>query len=73
MANRLAANPNLRVLLLEAGGPQTSITDAPALAPALVNTEADWQYETVPQMNIGRGFPNARIRQPKGTEIFVCY
>lgn len=69
MANRLAANRNLRVLLLEAGGAQTSITDAPALAPALVNTEADWQYVTTPQMNIGRGFPNARIHQPKGTNI----
>lgn len=71
VANRLAANRNLRVLLLEAGGAQTSVTDAPALAPALVNTEVDWQYRTLPQMNIGRGFPNARINQPKGK--LICF
>lgn len=70
VANRLAANGNLRVLLLEAGGAQTSVTDAPALAPALVNTEVDWQYRTLPQMNIGRGFPDARINQPKGKLIY---
>ena len=66
VANRLAANPNLRILLLEAGGPQNVITDAPGLAPSLINTEVDWQYQTVPQTNIGQGFPGRRIRQPKG-------
>lgn len=68
VANRLAANPNLQVLLLEAGGPLNVITDAPALAPALVNSEVDWQYVTEPQVNIGQGFPGARIHQPKGTK-----
>src|SRR5699024_96920 len=66
VANRLAANPNIRVLLLEGGGPQTVITDAPGLAPSLVGTEVDWQYVTEPQTNMGLGFNGGRVRQAKG-------
>ena len=66
VANRLAANPNIRVLLLEAGGPQTVVSDMPGLTPNLVGSEMDWQYTTVPQTNIGQAYNGQVIRQPKG-------
>ena len=69
VANRLAAYASIRVLLLEAGGPQTTVTDMPALAPALLGTEVDWQYRTVPQSSIGQSFLERRIRQPKGDHL----
>lgn len=68
VANRLAAlnNQSLRILLLEAGGPQSIVSDMPGMTPWLVGTEMDWQYLTVPQQNIGQAFRDHRIRQPKG-------
>lgn len=72
VANRLAANPNLRVLLLEAGGPQNVISDMPGLAPALVGTEVDWGYTTVPQTNIGQAFRGQIINHPKGKRDMCC-
>ncbi|XP_054155915.1 L-sorbose 1-dehydrogenase-like [Oppia nitens] len=68
-ARLAAANPTIRVLLLEAGGPQNEISDMPGLAPALVDTESDWQYRTVPQQLLGQAFRDRRIRQPKGKVI----
>ena len=50
VANRLTEDSKINVLLLEAGGPQTVITDIPALSERLVdNDEYDWRYKTVPQ------------------------
>nr|XP_027201587.1 uncharacterized protein LOC113795591 [Dermatophagoides pteronyssinus] len=71
VANRLAAlnNQSLRILLLEAGGPQSIVSDMPGMTPWLVGTEMDWQYLTVPQQNIGQAFRDHRIRQPKGKVI----
>lgn len=66
VANRLASNPNIRVLLLEAGGPQTVISDMPGETTTLINSEIDWAYRTVPQNKIGQAFPNRVINQPKG-------
>ncbi|OTF83953.1 hypothetical protein BLA29_013951, partial [Euroglyphus maynei] len=68
VANRLAAynSSSLRILLLEAGGPQSVVSDMPGLTPWLVGSEMDWQYLTVPQTNIGQAFRDHRIRQPKG-------
>lgn len=66
VANRLASRPNQKVLLLEAGGPQTVVTDTPGLTSTLVDSEFDWKYRTVPQTEIGQAFRDRRIRQPKG-------
>ncbi|KAK9496926.1 hypothetical protein O3M35_012875 [Rhynocoris fuscipes] len=49
LANRLSANPDWSVLLIEAGGDETYLTDTPALHNALFNTEVDWNYTTVRQ------------------------
>ena len=49
LANRLSADPDKRVLLLEAGGDETETSDVPALAAYLQLSELDWQYKTEPQ------------------------
>ncbi len=50
IANRLSENPNVKVLLLEAGGPDTKpeIAD-PALFTSLWGSEVDWKYLTEPE------------------------
>jgi len=66
VASRLTENPQINVLLLEAGGPQNVISDMPGVTPSLVGTDVDWQYRTVPQTEIGQAFIDHRINQPKG-------
>jgi len=54
IANRLSANPNTKVLLIEAGSPDDDPNiHAPAGWPATWQTERDWAYMTVPQRNAG--------------------
>ncbi|XP_016923767.3 glucose dehydrogenase [FAD, quinone] [Drosophila suzukii] len=48
VANRLSEVRNWTVLLLEAGGDETEISDVPALAGYLQLTELDWKYQTTP-------------------------
>src|SRR4030081_3547205 len=50
VASRLSEKPDVRVLLLEAGpadGP--AAMSVPAAWPALLGSEVDWGYATVPQ------------------------
>jgi hypothetical protein len=50
LANRLSADPAVRVLLLEAGGDDTAPeVQIPAAFPALIATERDWAYLSVEQ------------------------
>jgi len=49
LANRLTENPNWKVLLIEAGGDETEISDVPALAAYLQLGRMDWKYKTEPQ------------------------
>lgn len=49
VAHRLSENCNNKVLLLEAGGPQSITTDIPKMSRSLLNSEYDWKYSTVPQ------------------------
>ncbi|MEO1514594.1 MAG: GMC family oxidoreductase N-terminal domain-containing protein [Bacteroidota bacterium] len=54
LANRLSANPNTKVLLLEAGSPDNDPNiHAPAGWPATWQTERDWAYMTIPQKHAG--------------------
>lgn len=48
VANRLSEVKNWTVLLLEAGGDETEISDVPALAGYLQLTDLDWKYQTTP-------------------------
>jgi choline dehydrogenase len=65
LASRLSADPAATVLLLESGGPDSDPNlTVPALWPMLMGTDADWSYETVPQVHAaGRriGWPRGRV------------
>jgi len=64
MANRLSENPSNRVLLLEAGGADSSpFIHMPAgLAQLATNTKVNWSYETEPQA----GLNQRRMYWPRG-------
>ena len=64
MANRLSADSSVRVLLLEAGGPDNgdpAIT-TPGRWTALIGSKFDWGYSTEPEP----GLQNRRIAFPRG-------
>lgn len=46
LANRLSENKNWSILLLEAGGDETVLSDVPIIFPALQLTDLDWQFKT---------------------------
>ena len=60
VAGRLSENPNVNVLLLEAGPQQNAWTD---LMESVYSYENDWNYRTVPQVNAGMFYfvPNLLI------------
>jgi choline dehydrogenase-like flavoprotein len=49
LANRLTEMEDWTVLLLEAGGDETEISDVPVLAAYLQLSKLDWKYKTEPQ------------------------
>ena len=65
LANRLSANPDRKVLLLEAGGAQPINSKVPSDWVTLFNTQADWSYHTVPQA----GCRGRRIFWPRGKMV----
>lgn len=66
VAARLAdAKPNATVLLVEAGGPQSVITDMPGNTLFLVGGEFDWNYHVQPQQTAGLAYPDFFISRGK--------
>jgi len=60
---RLTENQETRVLVLEAGGDWIPATvDAAPLWPALLGSDVDWGYQTVPQPGLG----GRVIHEPRG-------
>jgi len=49
LANRLTEIEDWNVLLIEAGGDETELSDVPLLAANLQLTELDWKYKAEPQ------------------------
>jgi len=49
LANRLTEIKDWNVLLIEAGGDETELSDVPLLAANLQLTQLDWQYKAEPQ------------------------
>ncbi|MDF3307377.1 GMC family oxidoreductase N-terminal domain-containing protein [Rhodococcus sp. T2V] len=61
VAARLTENPEVRVLLLEAGGSdRRPDIENPGAWPSLAGGDADWNYSTVPQEVLGRRVPATR-------------
>jgi choline dehydrogenase-like flavoprotein len=69
LANRLSADPAVRVLLLEAGGADDSpLVHTPAMMGLLPDSRFDWRYRTVPQPHCNlRRFPWPRGRTLGGS------
>ncbi|KAG8262406.1 hypothetical protein J6590_090751 [Homalodisca vitripennis] len=66
VANRLTEVTGWRVLLIEAGGDPTNISDVPALLPLLQRSEIDWQYKTEPSNLHCLGMEGNRCNWPRG-------
>lgn len=66
MANRLSEDADKRVLLLEAGGSESVLTDIPVAAATLQMTPIDWAYQTEPQEAACFGLIDRRSRWPRG-------
>lgn len=66
MASRLSENPDWTVLLLEAGGSESVLSDIPVAAATLQLTPIDWAYQTEPQDASCYGLINRRSRWPRG-------
>lgn len=63
LAARLSEDPDVRVALVEAGGPiEGDLVRAPALYPLLGRSTFDWGYDTEPQP----GLDGRRIPYPRG-------
>jgi choline dehydrogenase len=66
LANRLSADPNNKVLLLEAGGKDSKFEiQIPAAYGNLHRTEVDWGFTTEPQKYVN----NRRIYLPRGKTL----
>lgn len=61
LANRLSTTLNVSVLMLEAGGPQSVITDMIGNTQYLIGGEFDWNYRVQPQRYAGLAYPNFTI------------
>ncbi len=66
LANRLSADPTIKVLLVEAGGPDRSpMIHMPAAIGKLGAPEVNWAYQTLPQSRLG----NRRLYWPRGKTL----
>ncbi|XP_013103305.2 glucose dehydrogenase [FAD, quinone] [Stomoxys calcitrans] len=67
MAARLSENPNWKVLLLEAGGPELRVMDIPIFAHFLqMNHDINWAYRTQPSDKFCLGLKDRRCNFPRG-------
>ncbi len=66
LANRLSADPSVKVLLLEAGGPDTSrLIHYPAGYSKLVGPKVSWEFRTTPQKYVN----NREMHYPQGMTL----
>ena len=67
LANRLSENPNVTVLLIEAGRMDDHRDiHIPGAYPNLQETSLDWQYVTVPQKNSNQAMKKQQSYWPRG-------
>lgn len=68
LANRLTEVEDWSVLLIEAGGDETEISDVPLLAAYLQLTQLDWQYKAEPQDTACLG---ELVKNVNGVKLFI--
>lgn len=68
VASRLSENQSVSVLVLEAGGPQTVLTDMPAMERRQLRSDVDWGYRTTPQRGAGYAY-GGRVPIPRGRVV----
>lgn len=69
VAGRLARDPRVRVLVLEAGGSDRRLNVRMPLAfPSLFHSRADWEYYTEPEPGCG----GRRLYEPRGRIVGGC-
>ncbi|KAI9582211.1 glucose dehydrogenase [FAD, quinone]-like [Glossina fuscipes] len=67
LAARLSENPQWKILLLEAGGPETLVMDIPGFVHFLqMNPELNWKYRTEPSKTYCLGLKDNRCNWPRG-------
>lgn len=69
LAARLTENPNVTVLLLEAGRPENFFTDVPSIAPYFQLTEYAWPYYMERQSEACLGMENKKCYWPRGKAV----
>lgn len=69
LANRLTEISNWKVLLLEAGGHETEISDVPILSLYLHKSKLDWKYRTQPQSTACQAMKDNRCCWTRGKVI----
>ncbi|XP_046414126.1 glucose dehydrogenase [FAD, quinone]-like [Neodiprion virginianus] len=69
VASRLSEVEDWNVLILEAGGDETEISDVPVLAGYLQLSQLDWKYKTEPQGDSCLAMQNGRCNWPRGKVI----
>ncbi|KAK9507423.1 hypothetical protein O3M35_007278 [Rhynocoris fuscipes] len=69
LANKLTANSNVTVLLLESGLQENTYTDIPAFATFLLFTEYNWKYNTAYREGACRAMENNTCTWPAGKAI----
>ncbi|KAB7495957.1 Glucose dehydrogenase [FAD, quinone] [Armadillidium nasatum] len=66
VASRLSEDPNISVLLLEAGGPESQEAQIPAVAQYLQLSELDWQYKSIPSSTSCLAMNDNSCNLPRG-------
>ncbi|XP_071448688.1 glucose dehydrogenase [FAD, quinone]-like [Hetaerina americana] len=66
VANRLTENPRWKVLLLEAGGDETILTDLPLMFASLQGSPLDWMFKTEPSGTSCLAMIGNQCKWPRG-------
>ncbi|KAK6170955.1 hypothetical protein SNE40_019233 [Patella caerulea] len=73
LANRLSKDPNLKILVLEAGTddqqPSADILKVPMMCCMAQDTEYDWKYYSVPQKHCCKALERERMFMPRGKVV----
>ena len=73
IANRLTEVPSWSVLLLEAGGHESEITDVPLLSLYLHKSRLDWRYRTQPGNSACQAMEDKRCCWTRGKVCIKFY